>query len=221
MLQRQGASDRLLVNGMVSVKHLALLSSWQQSRYLHWFGPGREGDAHFLSGDCALITTASSLYVEAVARGIDVAVAPLPYYDDIYAPRAGETLPDGRSLWVLANSVNAAQEKLIARFVRYLLEPAVQREWVAKSGSLPMTRAAIDALREGGVFPPGLLAATQTRLSAARPRMARLKAIPARERFRLILGEEIEPVWTAHRAPKEALDRTVQRTDAAPEMRSR
>ena len=221
MIERQPGSERLLVNGMVSVKHLALLSSWQKSHYFRWFGPGQEADAHFLSGECAMITSASSLYVEALRRGVDVRVAPLPYYDDVYAPRAGETLPDGRSLYVLANSVNTRQEQLIVRFVRFLLEPAIQRDWVERSGSLPMTSAAIEALRDGGIFPPEMLVATKRRLSSARPKVARIKGGAARERFRSIFGEELEPVWNADRAPKEALDVTVQRSHGSTELRPR
>jgi sn-glycerol 3-phosphate transport system substrate-binding protein len=62
---------------MVNVKHLALLASWQKSRYFHYSGPAREGNRRFLSGECALLTGESSLYAEARRAGIDVGGAGL------------------------------------------------------------------------------------------------------------------------------------------------
>lgn len=218
LVSRTGSAERALINGQIGVKHLALLSSWQKARYFHYFGEGREGELRFLNGECAMLTGSSALYVEARRRGMELIVAPLPFYDDVYGARGGDTLPDGMSLWVLAGA-SAAQEKLVARFVRFLLEPGNQREWVARTGFLPMTSAALDALREAGAFPPDLLARARARLSAAKPQGARFNSSGARERFRAIFGEELEPVWSSDRAPKEALDRTAQRLEAAPEMR--
>ena len=59
-------------NGQVSVKHLALITSWQKSRYFHYFGAGREGDQRFLSGDCAMLTSSSALNTAIRSAGMDV-----------------------------------------------------------------------------------------------------------------------------------------------------
>jgi hypothetical protein len=41
---------------------MALLTSWHKSRYFDYSGPGSEGDARFVRGECAMLTGASSLY---------------------------------------------------------------------------------------------------------------------------------------------------------------
>jgi sn-glycerol 3-phosphate transport system substrate-binding protein len=69
VVARVGRVDKVLVNGMVNVKHLALLASWQKSRYFHYSGPGREGNRRFLNGECAMLTGESSLYAEAKRAG--------------------------------------------------------------------------------------------------------------------------------------------------------
>ena len=209
---KTGARDKVYANGQVSVKHLALITSWQKSRYFHYFGAGREGDQRFLSGDCAMLTSSSALNTAIRSAGMDVRVAPLPHHGDVYGERVGDLTPDGLSLWVLAGTT-LAQDQLISRFVRYVLEPENQRLWVKRSGFLPMTMPAVETLRQSPGFDRALTNAISARLAAPKPRGARLKSGFARERFRKIFGEELEPVWTADRAPKEALDRTVMRMD--------
>ncbi len=199
----------MLANGQISVKHLALISSWQKARYFHYFGPGREADSRFLNGDCAMLTSASALYPAIRDSGMDVRVAALPYHGDVYGERGADVLPDGLGLWVLAGT-SSAQDQLIARFVRFMLDTDNQRQWVKRSGFLPMTSAALDAL-QADYYPPKLATAIRTRLTAAKPKAARIKSSLLRERFRAVFGEELEPVWNADRAPKEALDRTVSR----------
>lgn len=219
MLVRNAQFERLLINGQIPIKHLALLASWQKSSYFTYSGAGREGDLRFLDGECAMLTGASALYPEMIRRRMDVAVMPLPYYDDVYGTKAGDTLPDGDSLWVLAGT-SRPQEEVISRFVRFLLETATQREWVAKSGFLPMTTAGLEAMREANIFSPAMLVTVRRRLTAPKSHAARLKSSAARERYRKVFGEELAPVWTTDRAPKEALDLTVHRLNTEPEMRS-
>lgn len=219
MLLRTAEMERLLINGQIPIKHLALLASWQKSRYFAYSGAGREGDQRFLDGECAMLTGASALYPEIARRRMDVAVMPLPYYDDVYGTKGGDTLADGDSLWILAGATRA-QEEVITRFVRFLLDPATQREWISKSGFLPMTMVGLDAMREANIFSPAMLIAVKRRLTAPKPLAARLKSSAARERFRKVFGEELAPVWAAGRAPKEALDLTVQRLNTEPEIRN-
>jgi len=208
-----GNVDKVLVNGMVNVKHLALLASWQKSRYFHYSGPATEGDRRFLTGECAMLTGESSLYAEAVRTGIDLGVMPLPHYDDVYAAKPADVLPDGAALWVLAGH-RKDENKLAARFVAFLMRPEVQKEWVHATSYLPMTSAAVMALRDSGI-PPALLDAAQKRLSTARRAGARTKHGPIRDRLREFVGEEVALVWTTERPAKEPLDIAVRRVNDA------
>ncbi len=208
-----GTADKVLVNGMVNVKHLALLASWQKSRYFHYSGPGREGNRRFLSGECAMLTGESSLYATARRAGIDVGIHALPHYDDVYAAKPADILPDGAGLWVLAGH-RKDEYKLVARFIAFLLRPEVQKEWVQLTSYLPMTPGAVAALRDSGI-PQPLLDAAQKRLSVSRKGSTRAKHGPIRDRLHEFLGEEVAFVWTTDRAAKEALDNTVRRVNAA------
>ena len=210
---RVGNTEKVLVNGMVNVKHLALLMSWQKSRYFHYAGPGREGYQRFLSGECAMLTGESSLYTEARRAGIDFAVQALPHYDDVYAAKPADVLPDGAGLWVLAGLAKG-DSKLVARFVAFLMRPEVQKEWVKTTSYLPMTPGALSALRDTDI-PRELLDAAQKRLSASRKGSTRPKHGPLRDRLHEFLGEEVAFVWTTDRAAKEALDNAVRRVNGA------
>ncbi|MDO8790000.1 MAG: extracellular solute-binding protein [Sulfuritalea sp.] len=213
VVAKVGKLDKVLANNMVNVKHLALLASWQKSRYFHYSGPGREGNRRFLSGECAMLTGESSLYAEAMRAGIDVGMAPLPYYDDVYSPKPTDVLPDGAGVWVLAGH-KKNEYKLAARFVTFLLRPDVQKEWVRATSYLPMTPGAVMALRDSGI-PRQVLDAAQKRLSVSRKGSTRAKHGPIRDRLHEFLGEEVVFVWNTDRAAKEALDNTVRRVSEA------
>jgi len=213
LVARQGSAEQVLANGMVNVKHLALLASWQKSRYFHYSGPGREGNRRFLSGECAMLTGESSLYADAKRAGIDVGIAALPHYDDVYAPRPADVLPDGAGLWVLAGH-KKDEYRLAARFLSFLLRPEVQKEWVQSTSYLPMTPGAVTALRNSDI-PQYVLDAAQKRLSVSRKGSTRPKHGPLRDRLHEFIGEEVTFVWTTGRAAKEALDNAVRRVNQA------
>ena len=216
---REGpGGTKVVLNRMVDVKHLALLSSWYKSAYFHYFGPGKEGDSRFLSGECTMLTGESSLYA-AVSRGKFAAgVAALPHYDDFYGATPEKLLPDGAALWVLAGQ-KKEDYRIVAQFAKFLLRPEVQKEWVKATSYLPMTRVAIEALRADG-SPPALLDATVRRLSAAKSASTRSKHGFGLARLRGILNEEIATVWSNTKPAKEALD-TAMRRNAVPEAPGR
>ncbi len=200
--------DRSLLNGLVNVKHLALLSSWYKSFYFRYYGSHNEGDERFLSGECGMLTGESRLYADISAAGrFPFGVGALPYYDDVYGATPRNVLPDGLGLHVLAGFKKADYE-LAARFIGFLLKPETQRDWVKATGFLPMSPAAIASLRESGA-PGVLLEAAERRLSA--PKVLRPKNGFGLERLRIILDEEAEAVWRNEKPAKEALDTAMRR----------
>lgn len=203
------------VNGLVNVKHLALLATWQRSKYFVYSGPGREADARFLSGECAMLTGESSLFGEIVRRGIDVSVAPLPYYDDMSDARPSDLLPDGRALWILAGNTKP-EYQLITRFVRFLMLPEVQREWVKETTFLPMSTASVDALQEATHIPASQKEALIKRLSMPRKAGEHLRNGSTRDLLRTIFSEEVQSVWNEKYPAMQALDITSARANATP-----
>ncbi len=203
------------VNGLVNVKHLALLATWQRSKYFIYSGPGREADARFLSGECAMLTGESSLFAEIVRHGIDASVAPLPYYDDMSEARPSDLLPDGSSLWILAGH-KKPEYQLIARFVRYLMLPETQRTWVKGTTFLPMSSAAVKALQEATNIPNSQKEGLVKRLSMPRKAGEHLRNGSTRDLLRAIFNEEVLSVWNEKYPAKQALDVTSARANTVP-----
>ena len=207
--------EAIRVNGLVNVKHLALLATWQRSKYFIYSGPGREADARFLSGECAMLTGESSLFGEIIRHGINASVAPLPYYDDMSEARPSDLLPDGRALWILAGS-KKPEYQLMARFVRFLMLPEIQSEWVKGTTFLPMSSAAVKALQEATNIPAAQKDALVKRLSMPRKAGEHLRNGSTRDLLRTIFSEEVQSVWNEKYPAKQALDVTSARANAIP-----
>ena len=207
--------DRFALNNLVHVKHLALLTSWHKSSYFHYFGPGREGDAKFVSGECAMLTGESGLYGELRrSRQFPVGVAELPYYEDVFGVRPANVLPDGAALWTLPGK-KKDEYAVVARFVAFLMRPDVQRQWVRATGFLPMTAAALDEMAAAGVS-PAIVDAARRRLTMPKQDKSRLRPGESRGRLRAILGEEVDFVWKNVKPAKEALDTAMRRANTPP-----
>ena len=203
--------NRVTLNRLVDVKHIALLSSWYKSHYFRYYGPRQEADGHFLSGECAMLTGEASLYAQAVAGRFSVGMTVLPHYDDFYGALPHNVLPDGAGLWLLAGK-KKDEYRVAARFASFMMEPQNQRDWVRATGYLPMTPVAAAALRQSGM-PTPLVDAAMRRLTMATA-TARPKAGEALDRLRDIIDEEIEFVWRNEKPAKEALDTAMRRFEA-------
>lgn len=196
-------------NGMVQVKHIALLASWYKTNYFKYHGRRDEADRHFLAGECGMLTSSSSL--TALLRdspALDVGVAPLPYYDDVYgAPQ--HTLADGISLWI-GEGKKPAEYKAAAAFVQYLMTPEMQVELTTMGGYLPMTpvaRAAANSKLLGGDLRGLQIAQSQLKNEGA-THPVRVSQI---QPLQVIVDEELEAVWAGKKTAKEALDTAVAR----------
>lgn len=203
---------RLNFNGMVQVKHLAMLSSWYKSRFFSYFGRRDEADRRFAAGDCGMLTSSSSLYATLnEIKAFETGVSPLPYHDDVRgAP--GHTLADGASLWIGAGR-KPAEYKGIARFVSFLLGPETQVELTVAGGFLPMTPVAraVGRSRLLKAHLAGLDIAYGQLQGKGSLRALRVSQI---EPVRIIVEEELEAVWANKKPAKEALDTAVVRGNA-------
>lgn len=205
-------SSRLALNGLINVKHMAMLASWYRSEYFRYYGTHSEADARFLSGECAMLTGESSLFADIEAAGrIKAGIGGLPYYEDEYGVTPGNVVPDGAGLWILAGK-RREEYKLMAHFVAFLMQPEVQGEWVRGTGYLPMTARAMAAWRESGA-PPIVLDTALRRLSL-RSDKPRLKSGALLTRLRDSIGEQIELLWRDKISAKRALDNAMQHANA-------
>lgn len=199
-------------NGLVQVKHIAMLATWHKSKYFIYFGRRNEADDRFAHGECGMLASDSALYARLVDdKRVDVGVSPLPYHDDVYgAPQ--HTLADGASLWAGAG-LKPAEAKAVARFVKYVLGPEIQINLTLAGGYLPMTPVARAAASSK------LLAADLAGLEVAYSQLrGKLASPPLRigqnEGLRNIVDEELEAVWADRKPAKQALDEAVMRAVA-------
>ncbi|KAA3653594.1 MAG: extracellular solute-binding protein [Proteobacteria bacterium] len=209
LTRRAGRNEELSVNGMLQIRHIALMASWVRARYLHVYGAGAEPAERFTRGECAVIAAESANWPAfRQAAAFDVGVSELPFYDD-YPGGVGGTLADGPTLWV-AKDKKRADYQVAARFVRFLLKPDNQLAWQRGTGYLPLDE-------KGGVAVTGI-APDQPNLVVARKQLSvDTKASPAdsdlpkQARVRDILEEELDAVWADRQPAKQALDNAVAR----------
>jgi sn-glycerol 3-phosphate transport system substrate-binding protein len=202
----------LAINGLVQVKHLALMSSWYKSRYLHLFGNGDEAVPMFSGGQCQVLTARSSAWPQIKRDAkFNVGVAALPFHDDIRdAPR--HTLADGASLWVTAGR-SSGETQTIGRFVTFLLDPDRQAKWALATGFIPLNRAGmvavspVDAPTVDGVVRVAL------RQLSGRPGVTESQVSRAASNPRVLslLDKELEELWGNRMPAKEVLDNAVQK----------
>lgn len=204
------ANGSLNLNGLLQVKHLALMSSWYKSRYLRIFGRGDEAHAHFVSGECPVLTANSSAYPAFVRNArFEVGVAPLPHHEDYFgAPQ--NTLSNGSALWV-AQGKSAAQYKAIAAFMEFLLTAQSQVELQRNLGGLPLNRAGAYAAR-GDLMKDDLASvrvAISTLTHKPATEVSRASTMLRRAEVQKILNEALEALWANQKPAKQALDDAV------------
>lgn len=213
VVARDKRGDSLAINGLVQVKHLAMMSTWYKSRYLHIFGRGDEALSHFASGECQVLTAPSSAY-PALARAAKfrLGVAPLPYHDDVRgAPQ--NTLADGSTLWVSAGQ-SAADYKSIAKFIGYVLEPATQGRWITSTGFLPLNRTGfitlsmneVRSMTEAARIAFDQLTRKPVSASSTAARYSALSTV------RDVMDSELEELWADRKPAKLVLDTAVARS---------
>lgn len=206
------AKGNLAFNGLVQVKHVAMLATWHKAKFFSYFGRRDEADRRFAAGECGMLTSSSSIYADLhESATLEAGVAPLPYHDDVRdSPQ--QTLADGASLWFGAG-LKPAEYKAIARFVNFLLGPEMQVELTVAGGFLPMTPVARAAASSK------LLKADLAGLQVAYGQLQgkgtlRALRVSQFEPVRIIIDEELEAVWANKKPAKEALDTAVRRGNA-------
>ncbi|THF65947.1 extracellular solute-binding protein [Pseudothauera nasutitermitis] len=209
---RRGRADAPAFNGMVQIKHVAMMASWHRARYLHIFDRGPEAERRFASGECAVLAGPSASWANFRRQsGLDIGVLRLPYYDDF--PGAPQnTLADGASLWVAAGK-KPAEYRVLARFVAFWLQPENQVAWQREAGYLPLNRAGLLASESEllGEDLENVRVAVHQLTNKPATADSSSSSLVGRESVRRVLDEELAAVWADVKPAKEALDTAVAR----------
>ena len=207
-----GDDARLAFNGQLIVRWVAMLASWQKSGYFTHAGRDNEAEALFAAGKCAVLTSSSSSYAALAERSnFEVAVAPLPYYDD-FSAAPQNTLVRGAGLWVMDGRPEREYAG-VAGFLAFLASPEVQAEWHQKTGYAPLTRAAYELTRAQGFYAlhPGHEVAVRQLMVKPPTKDSRGIRLGGLPRIREIINEELESVWGGRNTPLDALNAAVAR----------
>ena len=210
--QRAGRAERLAVNGMLQIRHVALMASWLRTRYMNLSSRGIEAENRFARGECAVIAAPSASWPTLnQAAGFEVGVSELPYYDD-FPGGPGATLVDGASLWV-AEGKKRNDYRAAAHFVRFMLRPENQLAWQRGTGFLPLDAdGRIATAVDEKDLPSSRVARSQLGVGE-KEKSSRVtdSELPRRVAVRMILEEELDAVWADTTAAKQALDNAVTR----------
>ena len=213
------AKGQLNFNGLLQIKHVAMMATWYKAKYFSYFGRRDEADRRFMNGECGMLVSTSSLFAKLPeSEKQNIGVSSLPYHDDIPgAPK--NTLAEGASLWVAAG-LKPAETQGVAKFVNYILGPEVQVDLTLNGGFLPITSVARAAAgsRLMKADSQGLQVAYDQLKGRTTAPIVRVSQI---EPVRLIVEEELEAVWANRKPAKEALDVAVQRGNAIMQAKSK
>ncbi|WP_409449986.1 extracellular solute-binding protein [Aromatoleum sp.] len=212
---REGKGERPSFNGMLQVKHVAMMASWHRARYLRIFEGEREAEQKFASGECAVIAAPSASWTDFRRKAkFEVGIASLPYHDD-FSGAPQNTLADGAALWVAAGK-KPAEYKAVARFIAFWLQPENQVAWQHESGYLPLDRSGVFAAQSEALGPD--LENVKVAVAQLNNKPATLdsgaSSVLGRARVLSIVDEELRAVWADRKPAKEALDTAVTRVRA-------
>lgn len=202
---------KLAFNSLIQVRHLARLTSWYKTEYFTSFGYKNEADAHFVNGECAMITTNGEMVAELQATDkFSYGVTSLPVIDD-NAGAPFNTLASGGAIWV-GQGFGANEYKAAAKFLEYALTPQTQLVIARQAGFLPLTPAA-QAGAQSKLLRDDLKAQDLGLANVMKPAAAGANVgwISFNPKLRQIVNEEMDAVFTGKKSAKSALDSAVAR----------
>jgi sn-glycerol 3-phosphate transport system substrate-binding protein len=207
-----GYDAELVFNGPLQVRHLQNLVDLQRAGVFEYNDRINRGESRFISGDCAIFLTSSSLYgkVAAAAR-FDWTVAPMPYYPDVVAEPQNAILGGG-SLYVMQGKT-PDEYRGVARFLAFLMEGRQQAVLYRNTGYIPTTYGAYgDALAEGFFERHPQLHVAVQELTRRRPtRNTAGLRLGNMLQIRDIWADELEAALNGAKSPRQALDDAVAR----------
>jgi sn-glycerol 3-phosphate transport system substrate-binding protein len=140
-----GLDTRLLFNGDFGLMHFGALARWHKEKIF-----GSADRKLFIDGGCAMRVESSEV-IGGWKKSLrfDWGAGPLPHWGPPY-PKANAYLIGG-TLWVLRGH-EPADDKGVAQFLKFLIEPAQQRWWASTTGYVPVTKSVIKSLEDDSFY---------------------------------------------------------------------
>mgnify|MGYP001170044314 CR=1 FL=1 len=206
---------KLQINRPINVKHFQTLANLQKDGVFQYGGRTSEAKGKFISGECAMLTESSGGIGDIIKAGLEFGTGNLPYYPEAQgAPQ--NTIPGGASLWVFGGK-SAEEYKGVAQFFGFLSQTPIQVRLHQASGYLPVTRAAYEETKKSGFYEknPGREVPIQQMMGKAPTDNSRGVRLVNLVQVRDIQNEEFEAMLAGKQDAKTALDKAVERSNAA------
>ncbi|HTV68762.1 MAG TPA: sn-glycerol-3-phosphate ABC transporter substrate-binding protein UgpB [Rhizobiaceae bacterium] len=201
----------LKVNAKPFVDHFQALADLAKDGTFKYGGRTSEAKQIFLAGECGLFTESSGGLGDIVKSGMNYGTGMLPYDTE-----SQNTIPGGASLWVFGGKSDD-EYKAIAAFFNFLSQTDIQARLHQVSGYLPVTLAAYEKTKADGFYEKNpareipikqMMAKAPTENSKG----VRLANLP---QVRDIMNEEYEKMLAGEQTAQQAMDKIVERGNAA------
>jgi sn-glycerol 3-phosphate transport system substrate-binding protein len=209
-----GYHTKVLYDNYDVIQHVKQLANWEKSGLFEYGGRGDSAQSLFISQHCAMYTQSSGSRTAVKSESqFPVGIGELPYTTTIYdVPQ--NTIVGGASFWVMSGLPKAVY-KGVAAFFNYLLETKNQEYWQAKSGYLPLTKAAFKAAEKSGYYKknPGALVAIKELTNKAPTEYSRGIRLGFFPQIRDINDGALEAVFSGEKRAKPALQEAAKRSN--------
>lgn len=208
-----GTDVKLQINAPLYVEHFQAIADLAKDGAFRYGGRTSEAKQLFTSGECAILTESSGGLGDIAKSGVNYGIGQLPYYEG-HGPQ--NTIPGGASLWVFAGKSDE-EYKGVAEFFNFLSQTEIQAKLHQISGYMPVTMAAYEETKKSGFYEknPGRetpLLQMMGKAPTENSKGVRLVNLP---QVRDILNEEFEAMLSGQQDAKTALDKAVERGNAA------
>ncbi len=209
-----GSTDvKLAFNAPLFVEHFQAIADLAKEGVFRYGGRTSEAKQLFMSGECGILTESSGGLGDIVKTGMNYGIGQLPYYEG-HGPQ--NTIPGGASLWIFGGKSDA-EYKGVAEFFNFLSQTKIQARLHQVSGYMPVTIAAYDETKKSGFYDKNPGRETPLLQMMGKPptensKGVRLVNLP---QVRDIMNEEFESMLAGKQDAKAALDKAVERGNAA------
>ncbi|WP_284774172.1 sn-glycerol-3-phosphate ABC transporter substrate-binding protein UgpB [Agrobacterium sp. lyk4-40-TYG-31] len=209
-----GTDVKLAFNSEPFVEHFQAIADLAKDGTFRYGGRTSEAKQLFTSSECGILTESSGGLGDIVKSGMNYGIGQLPYYEGEGRPQ--NTIPGGASLWVFGGKSDA-EYKGTAAFFQFLSQTKIQSRLHQVSGYMPVTLAAYEDTKKSGFYEKNPARETPLLQMMGKPptensKGVRLVNLP---QVRDIMNEEFETMLAGKQDAKAALDKAVERGNAA------
>lgn len=210
-----GFDAELIFNRPFQVRHLQNIVDLHREGAFSYAGRTNRGEAQFVSGECAIFLTSSSLYGTIASQDrFRWAIRPMPYYPD-FVDAPYNAILGGGSHYVMQGKTEQEYAG-VAAFLDFVLSFPAQALLYRNTGYVPVTKAARADAEAAGFYRRNPMLGVAVDAITRRPPTPDTAGLRLGNMLQIrdLWAEEIEAALAGTKTPQHALDDAVARGDA-------